>query len=497
MRAEVFLSAVLYVLASTLLSFSFASAKRDISLSHLPRRHSRLSASAKRSNADAAESSAERHESDTSRVGSNLNATWAQKIETRQFSSQNIVVAHHVVGFTANYGIGDWANDIALAQSKGIDAFALNFGPDNWEAVQISNAYIASITTTSSQFKLFLSFDMSSFPCQNPGDAAIIRQFINGYNGHPAQLVVDGRMVVSTFSGEGCMFGTGNVNQGWENTVKSGLPATYFIPAFFMNPDQFGNYPVADGMFNWNAAWPQGDFDIDFSVDQQWLNNLGGRGYMAGVSPWFFTHYSPQSFNKNWIYRSDDWLFAARWEEVIQNRGSVRFVQVETWNDYSESHYVGPIEGVQPGSQAWVDGFDHLGWLDLMKYYITAFKTGSYPPITKDRIFLWGRLYPAAANAPDPVAKPNNWQWTDDFLWAVVLLPSPGSVTLTCGPNSQTFSVSAGLSKLKLPFTTSCSVSSQIVRNGVTTVSFNPPGFNFNTNPPSYNFNAFVAASPA
>ena len=46
-----------------------------------------------------------------------------------------------------------------------------------------------------------------------------------------------------------------------------------------------------------------------------------------------------------------------------------------------------------------------------MSYYITAYKTGSYPAVTKDRIFLWGRLYPAAANSPDPVARPNNWQW--------------------------------------------------------------------------------------
>ena len=29
--------------------------------------------------------------------------------------------------------------------------------------------------------------------------------------------------------------------------------------------------------------------------------------------------------------------------------------------DYGESHYIGPIAGAQPNSQAWVDGFDHQG----------------------------------------------------------------------------------------------------------------------------------------
>ena len=50
-----------------------------------------------------------------------------------------------------------------------------------------------------------------------------------------------------------------------------------------------------------------------------------------------------------------------------------------------------------------------------MKYYITAYKTGIYPAVTKDRVFTWARLYPAAADAPDSVGKPANWQWVSLF----------------------------------------------------------------------------------
>lgn len=97
---------------------------------------------------------------------------------------------------------------------------------------------------------------------------------------------------------------------------------------------------------------------------------------------------------------------------LIQNRTSVALAEVLTWNDFGESHYVGPIEGIQPMSQGWVNGYDHTGWLDLMKYYIAAYKTGTYPTIAKDRVFLWGRLAPANATAPaDSVGKPTNWQW--------------------------------------------------------------------------------------
>ncbi|KAK7689672.1 hypothetical protein QCA50_007467 [Cerrena zonata] len=414
-------------------------------------------------------------------------------IITRRASPSNSVFAHFMVGFTANYSVSSWENDIALAKAKGIDAFALNLGPDSWQATQVSNAYTAAMNQG---FQMFLSFDMTAWPCQASSDANPIRQFISGYSGHPQQVNIDGKMLISTFSGESCPFGTGDVNTGWFNTVKANLPPTYFVPALFVDPATFGGYSAIDGVFNWNGAWPMSNDDINFAGDQPWINGLGGRTYMAGVSPWFFTHYGPNSFNKNWIYRADDWLWATRWEQLIQNRDQVAFAEVITWNDYSESHYVGAIDGVQPNSQSWTNGFDHQGWLDLMSYYITAYKTGIYPTITKDRVFLWGRLYPAAADSPDPVPRPNNWQWTQDYLWAVVLMQSPGSVTLSCDANSQTFNVGAGLSKLKLPLTTSCSVSSKIVRNSVTTVQFSPPGFNFNTTPPSYNFNAFVAASP-
>lgn len=117
------------------------------------------------------------------------------------------------------------------------------------------------------------------------------------------------------------------------------------------------------------------------------------------------------TYNKNWIYRGDDWLLPQRWEMLVSNRSTVSFAQVISWNDFGESHYVGPVLGIQPMSEGWVNGFDHQGWLDLLKYYVSAYKTGVYPVVTKDRVFLWARLYPVDATAPDPVGKPSNYQW--------------------------------------------------------------------------------------
>lgn len=70
---------------------------------------------------------------------------------------------------------------------------------------------------------------------------------------------------------------------------------------------------------------------------------------MANVSPWFFTHYAPDSFNKNWIYRSDT-LFIDRWNEILNLQPQL--VELATWNDFGESHYIGPLHPEMPSVYA-------------------------------------------------------------------------------------------------------------------------------------------------
>jgi len=155
----------------------------------------------------------------------------------------------------------------------------------------------------------------------------------------------------------------------------------------------------------------------------------------------------------------------------------------------------------------------------MIEYYIQAFKTGVYPDIERDRVFLWARLYPAGADAPDPIGRPDNWNFvrafrhshtpsfhstayagnspqTQDFVWGVVFLTSPAHVTLSCGSSNQTMSLRGGVSKVRLGLVVACSVEARITRGGVVVLRFAPSGFEFQMNPPSYNFNAFVAASP-
>ena len=164
-------------------------------------------------------------------------------------TTNNLVVAHFMVGNTYPYTVSNWANDIALASSKGLDAFVLNLGSDVWQPARIADAFAAA-KRAGRKFKIGFSFDMTVIPCSASSDAAPLQNYINTYSSHPNILRYSGKMLITTFAGESCKFGQASVDAGWTFAIKTGLPPVYFIPSFFVDPATFSNYPSTDGQFN-------------------------------------------------------------------------------------------------------------------------------------------------------------------------------------------------------------------------------------------------------
>jgi glucan endo-1,3-alpha-glucosidase len=402
-----------------------------------------------------------------------------------------------MVGNTYSYGTSDWQADISAAADQAIDGFALNIGIEGWQTEQAAAAY--KVAEAQGSFKMFLSLDMTSLPCGSPADAQRLINIVRQHASSPAQAKYNGEVLVSTFAGSECTFGTGT-NGGWQTAfvdplVAGGLKIA-FIPSVFMSPSEFPNHMWMDGEFNWNSAWPMGNHDIDTTTDRTFRAALGGRAYMTAVSPYFFTHFGANSWNKNWIYRSDNWLYCTRWEQIIAQRGVSTMTEILTWNDYGESSYIGPIRGSLPAtSDRWVNGFDHSALAPITKYYATAFKTGAYPAIEQDRLVVWARPHAARADAPDPVGRPTGYDWTDDNLYAVVFATAPSVATLTSGGNSMSFSVPAGLSKIKMPLSPGA-IGGSIERGGQHVASYDSGAqFSFTTTPAAYNYNYWVGSS--
>lgn len=394
------------------------------------------------------------------------------------------VFAHYMMGNSYNSNYGTFTNDIKLASSYGIDGFALNIGPDYWQPDRISQMFSAS--TQFPSFKLFFSFDMSVM-----SDPNILISYCEQYAYHSNSFYYKNKYFVSTFAGENLNFGYPTVNDGWQNAFKTPLANEgiyiYFVPSWTaLGPyDIFENYPVLDGMFSW-AAWPSGNYPMNTDEDLLYIDdaNRNGKTYMAPLSPWFFTHFS----YKNWIYKSEN-LLVDRWKEIMNL--NVDLVEMISWNDFGESHYMGPVQGAMPdGSEVWCNGYDHQAWLKLSSYFISAFKTGNYPPINNDQVYFWYRTSSKNTYCGDPIGMPDNHDWADDNIVIFALLTSSAQINVTCGHNSQQFNGNQGSNFFTMGFGEG-NVSVSLSRNGQWLGSIQG-ALPINNTISNYNFNAMV-----
>lgn len=210
------------------------------------------------------------------------------------------VFAHFIIGNSASSTPADWNEDINKAKAAGIDGFALNIAPGvSYTNTQLTNAYQAA--NAIGGFSLFLSFD---YLATGPWASGDVVNTINTYAGNPSQHRYNNKPLVSTFEG------TNNIGD-WPS-IKAAT-GCFFVPDWTsLGPSGFHNQlGTADGAFSWDA-WPQYP-NAEVQSDQAWISALGGKPYMMGVPPWFYTNLP----GKNWLWPSND-LWHNRWEQAIQ-----------------------------------------------------------------------------------------------------------------------------------------------------------------------------------
>ncbi|KAF8910820.1 glycosyl hydrolase family 71-domain-containing protein [Mucidula mucida] len=401
-----------------------------------------------------------------------------------------------MVGNTYPYTVTDWEDDIILASENNLDGFVLNVGCEPWQKERVSDCFDA--LSRIGRHSEFMSFDMHSIRGSTADDVNLLLDYICAFSISLACFGITAKLSCRRSPENNTILAKRHLNKVelCKCVLENITPGSYLFPLhvpselsgrsisfpLLSDPAVYLRMPCIDGDFNWNGGWPL----HSTRIDDHHLRHLGGKTFMAAVSPWFFTHYGPDTWNKNWVYRGDDWLFVRRWEQLIARRNDIDIVQVISWNDYGESHYIGPIKGAQPNSQAWVDGFPHTAWLALNSYYALAFKEGRYPPIKEDKIFVWARPHLKTAYASDDS--------TDDKIWVVVFSTGPGILTL----QSHEYAVQAGVTKTWMPLEVGRGAHVTLSREHVGVVARCTPTldeFCCTDTPKVYNFNAFTAMS--
>ncbi|OIW29271.1 glycoside hydrolase family 71 protein [Coniochaeta ligniaria NRRL 30616] len=419
----------------------------------------------------------------------------AIELEGRAAASK-YVFAHFIVGVVSDRtGPADWDADMQRAKAMGIDAFALNIGTDSYTDQQLGYAYTSA---ANNGIQCFISFDFNWYNAAT--SAAAVGQKIAAYASKPAQLKIGGKVFASSFLGDGLDVAAMRQAAGVD---------VYWAPNYYPGGSDVSKIDAALSWMAWpnngaNAApSPGANYSVEYD-DALYTTWLNGKPYVAPVSPWFSTHFGREvSYSKNWVFPSD-LLWFNRWQNILTSKPA--FIEIISWNDYGESHYVGPLSSkhTDDGSSKWVNDMPHNAWLEMAKPFITAYKNGAASPnayVTQDQLIYWYRPTPKSVNcdATDTTTggRPDGWDQMSDSVFVVALLTSAGTVTVTSGSNTVSFNAPAGATAFQVPMGVGAQTFT-LTRRSTTLLSGRSLRDVSNVCPCGiYNFNAYVGMLPA
>ncbi|KAI9720561.1 MAG: hypothetical protein M1812_002741 [Candelaria pacifica] len=359
---------------------------------------------------------------------------------------------------------GDYTNDIKLAADAGIDAFALNYGGWNVDFT-VQDGYLSEFYSAAAKlgFKVFLSIDTTSVKDSNK-----VVQLANLYKDSPAQLTIAGRMVLSTFQVDPPAW-------NWQTDVLDQIGTqVMFLPGSLSDDagSLFAQTP-GDGFFPWihptKTVSQEADTDSSYAAQR----DATGKIWMAGVASWFFKRFDA---NNNWSHAQDDGIFIDRWLHLLQLKPN--YIEIITWNDWGESHYIGPADTTNTSPQSSWDTLDHSAFLKMTKVFIKAYKAGQTTisiEAGQEDVFMFYRLQPARRmGSTDSLPLPLDAEYLKDEVFVVSFLASGADIILTSGGTVHHIAGSAGVSKTGIPWTLG-SQSLSASRSGQTLVTKTGP----------------------
>jgi glucan endo-1,3-alpha-glucosidase len=379
------------------------------------------------------------------------------------------VFCHYMVG-TVDSSTNHAQLDIEQAAAMGLSAFALNVGAPTASWCQSTVEQLFNYAN-SNNFKLFFSLDLGQDGTLTDF-TSLVQQYINntayykaGPNNYP---------FLSTYS-------AGSTSPSDWASFKSSLGTNvYFVPDFdgvsgyYTDINSFFSTwgSTVDGVFSWETAWPAAQTkpaNVSTDSDQyvQTGTQANSKSYMIPLSSLQYKHLDSGTN----YYRVGEVNLPQRMTEILdlgKTSGTVApdFVEVITWNDAGESHYIGNLwaEGIPADELAYANqtGWPHSGWQPLITSFIDAYKNGDdssamAPPSGSAAVgAMWYRtIWMNATCASDPYGKPTGWQAAQDAVnFAVVVAAGQTglSIRVTSGGTIlQTIPVSPGLNYGSVP----------------------------------------------
>lgn len=244
-------------------------------------------------------------------------------------------------------------------------------------------------------------------------------------------------------------------------------------------------------------------------VDASYLQYLDGKPYMMPVAPWFYTNLP--GYNKNWLWRGDD-LWFDRWQEVLYVQPE--FVEIISWNDYGECHYIGPLHDdafelftIGKAAYNYAENMPHDGWRLFLPFSINMY-LNNITTITQEGLVFWYRLQPASAcgtgqttgnTASQLQIEFQPYDVVQDEVFYTALLTSPADVsvgfegTVQTGAWTTTPDGGIGLYHGSIPFSSNLGVVTvSVSRSGAVIMGNSGPAISTECTDSLENWNAWV-----
>ncbi|SAK65850.1 Glycosyl hydrolase family 71 [Caballeronia glebae] len=325
----------------------------------------------------------------------------------------------------------------------GVDILQLNSGT-LWDDVMRVYSVAQHVAPN---FMILAEPDMASLDGVSVADMVAAIRVIAGQKN--AFRLADGSLAIAPFYAE-------NVSQNfWADVIRGAASAgvnVTLIP-ILLDPSKATDFrTITDSFSFWGVRTVPESIDKGGWEDQA-LTNLEsfGADIMTPVAP----QDSRPKDSQFWEAQNSA-LFRAQWSQVTSRDPA--YVQIVTWNDYSESTHVSPSVGTQ------------YAFYDLAAYYIEWAKTGNPPPIVRDSILYFHRrqiFSPGRSSTPEAAMVEEGVGSVVNDIEMVAFLTAPAVMRITAGGTDYTSNGVAGLNVFRVPAVPGAP-SFAIVRNGAT-----------------------------
>ncbi|GAA3627190.1 hypothetical protein GCM10022419_135710 [Nonomuraea rosea] len=330
---------------------------------------------------------------------------------------------------TGDYALADFKTEVKQAIAAGLDGFTvdiLSVTSAHWTRVQ---NLIKAAEAVDPGFKIVLMPDTNGLASVDSATFATAMAKLAASKS--VYRLADNRLVVSPFKAEGR---TAAWWSDWMKTMETehGIKVA-LVPTFLdFNKYREAFASISYGFSNWGNRNPAGNAGLAANIttahgmDKIWMQ------------PVSIQDERPNQGIFDEAGNTDN--LRASWKGAID--GKADWVQLTTWNDYSENTQFAPSR--------------NAGWsyLDINAYYLTCYKLGC-PKITNDTAYLTHRIHPVAATPSYAQTKLMKLRGGStaarDTVEVLSMLTAAAKVSVTIGGTTQTYDAPAGVSAKTFP----------------------------------------------